>query len=118
MDKDIEDLVKKCRVCQESRASHPSAPLHPCQWPAKPWARIHLDFAGQFLGHTYLVIVDASSKWLHAHIMSSMFSAKTIVTLRSVFAANRLLQMIVTDSGPSFTSNEFRELTQKMESSM
>ena len=26
MDKDIEDLVKKCRVCQESRASPPSAP--------------------------------------------------------------------------------------------
>ena len=26
MNKDIEDLVKKCRVCQESRASPPSAP--------------------------------------------------------------------------------------------
>ena len=113
MDRDIEDLVKKCRVCQESRASPPSAPLHPWQWPAQPWARVHLDFAGPYLGHTYLVIVDASSKWLDAHIMSSMSSEKTIETLRSVFATHGLPQMIVTDNGPSFTSNEFREFTQK-----
>ena len=113
MDRDIEDLVKKWRVCQESRASPPSAPLHPWQWPAQPWTRVHLDFAGPYLGHTYLVIVDASSKWLDAHIMSSMSSEKTIETLRSVFATHGLLQMIVTDNGPSFTSNEFREFTQK-----
>ena len=62
MDKDIEVLLKKCRVCQESRASPPSAPLHPWQWPAQPWARVHLDFAGPYLGHTYLVIMDASPK--------------------------------------------------------
>ena len=113
MDKDIEDLVKKCRVCQESRASPRSAQLHPWQWPAQTWARIHLDFAGPFLGHTYLVNVDASSKWLDAHIMSSMSSQKTIETLRSVFATHGLPQMLVTDNGPAFTSNEFREFTQK-----
>ena len=58
-------------------------------------------------------MMDASSKWLDAHIMSSMSSEKTIETLRSVFATHGLLQMIVTDNGPSFTSNEFREFTQK-----
>ena len=100
-------------MCQESRASPPSAPLHPWQWPAQLWVRVHLDFTGPCLGHTYLVIVDASSKWLDAHIMSSMSSEKTIETLRTVFANHGLPQMIVTDNGPSFTSNEFRDFTQK-----
>ena len=59
MDQDIEELVKKCQVCQESRTSPPSAPLHPWQWPTQPWSRLHLDFAGPYMGHTYLVIVDA-----------------------------------------------------------
>ena len=113
MDKDIEHLVKKCQVCQESRASPPSAPLYPWQWPAQPWARVHLNFAGPYLGHTYLVIVDTSSKWLDTHIMLSMSSEKTIEILRMVFANHRLLQMIVTDNGSSFTSNEFRDITQK-----
>ena len=111
--KDIEGLVKKCRVCQESRATPPSAPLHPWQWPAQPWAHIHLDFARPYLVHTYLVIADALSKCLDAHVMSSISSDKTIETLRSVFGTHELPQMIVTNNGSSFTSNEFREFTQK-----
>ena len=113
MDQDIEELVKKCQVCQESRASPPSAPLHPWQWPTQPWSRLHLDFAGPYMGHTYLVIVDACSKWLDAHIMSTISSEKTIETLRSVFATHGIPQMIVTDNGSSFTSEEFKTFTRK-----
>ena len=86
MDQEIESLVQKCSVCQESRSSPPTAPLHPWQWPGLPWSRLHLDFAGPYMGHMFLVIVDAHSKWLDAHIMSSITSAKTIETLRSEFA--------------------------------
>ena len=42
-----------------------------------------------------------------------MSSEKTIETLRSVFATHGLPQMLVTDNGPAFTSNEFRKFTQK-----
>ena len=113
MDQDIEDLVKGCQTCQENRASPTTAPLHPWQWPSESWSRIHIDFAGPYLGHTYLVIVDAHSKWIDAHIMSSITSEKTIETLRSVFATHGLPQMIVSDNGASFTSDEFRTFTRK-----
>ena len=108
MDQEIEALVQKCSICQESRSSPPSAPLHPWQWPGLPWSRLHLDFAGPYMGHMFLVIVDVHSKWLDAHIMSSITSAKTIVTLRSVFATHGLPRVIVTDNGSSFTSEEFK----------
>lgn len=87
MDQGIKDVVRKCWVHQESRASASplSAPLHPWQWPIEPWSRIHLDFAGPYMGHTYLIIVDACSKWVDAHIMSSISSEITIHVLRSVF---------------------------------
>ena len=65
------------------------------------------------MGHTYLIIVDACSKWLDAHIMSTTSSEKTIDTLRSVFATHGIPQMIVTDNGSSFTSQEFKTFTQK-----
>ena len=107
MDAEIEKFVKSCITCQESRSCPPSAPLHPWQWPSQPWSRLHLDFAGPFLGHMYLVIADAHSKWLDAHIMSSITSKKTITVLRSVFAIHGLPQKVVTDNGPSFTSDEF-----------
>ena len=72
MDSDIENLVKQCQVCQESRPSPPAAPLHPWEWPSKPWSRIHLDFAGPFLGQNYLVLVDAYSKWMDVVLMKSI----------------------------------------------
>ena len=113
MDKDIEELVKGCTVCQETRSSPPVAPLHPWQWPSEPWSRIHLDFAGPFIGHMFLVIVDVHSKWLDAHIMSSITSAKTIEVLRSVFATHGIPRTIVTDNGSSFTIEEFRRFVTK-----
>ncbi len=109
MDAAIEDRVKSCPVCQESRPSPAPAPLHPWEWPSQPWSRIHLDFAGPFLGHYFLVIVDAHSKWLDVHIMASITSSKTIEKLRIIFANHGLPRKVVTDNGPSFTSEEFRE---------
>ena len=108
MDGDIEDLVKSCAVCQQSRPAPAVAPLHSWEWPSEPWSCLHLDFAGPFLGHMFLVLVDAHSKWLDAHIMQSISSAKTIEKLRSVFATHGLPRKIVTDNRPSFTSTEFR----------
>ena len=113
MDQEIEALVQKCSICQESQSSPPSAPLHPWQWPGQPWSRLHLDLAGPYMGHMFLVIVDAHSKWLDAHIMSSITSAKTIETLRSVFATHGLPRVIVTDNGSSITSDEFTTFVRK-----
>ena len=105
----LSHLVKTCTACQETRAAPPGAPLHPWEWPAKPWSRLHLDFAGPYLDHMFLVIVDAHSKWLDVHIMQSITSSKTIEKLRTVFATHGIPQKVVTDNGPSFTSSEFRD---------
>lgn len=50
MDTDIENKVKACTICQENRKAPPCAPLHPLQWPEKPWRRLHIDYAGPFYG--------------------------------------------------------------------
>lgn len=64
MDAQIEDMVKTCSICQESRPSPAAAPLHPWELPSQPWSHLHLDFAGPFCDHMFLVLVDAHSKWI------------------------------------------------------
>ena len=60
IDRDIEDIVK---ACLSARSESPIAvPLHPWIWLAKPWVREYLDFAGPFMGKTFLIAVDAFSK--------------------------------------------------------
>ena len=85
------------------------APLHPWLWPSKPWARIHLDFAGPFLGRMFLIVVDAHSKWPEVVEMSSTTTTNTIVVLRRLFSAYGLPEQMVSDNGPQFTSAEFAD---------
>ena len=33
--------------------------LHTWSWPARPWQRVHIDFAGPFLGSMVMLVVDA-----------------------------------------------------------
>ncbi len=87
--------------------------LHPWEWPSKPWSRLHLDFAGPFLGHYYLVLVDAYSKWIVVELMPSITSAKTIEKLCMIFTTHGLPQKLVTDNGATFTSSEFLQFTEK-----
>ncbi|CAB4008107.1 Retrovirus-related Pol poly from transposon, partial [Paramuricea clavata] len=68
IDKDIEHLAKSCPGCQLQQNEAGKVPLHPWEWPTTPWQRIHLDFAGPFLGRMFLIIVDAHSKPLRTRL--------------------------------------------------
>ena len=72
INKDIKRLVSDCATCQEHRNVTPSMELHPWEWPDKPWSRLHADFAGPLLGHMFLILVDAHSKWMDIYTMSSI----------------------------------------------
>ncbi|KRX37218.1 Uncharacterized protein T05_15600, partial [Trichinella murrelli] len=64
LDSEIENLVRTCELCQQSRASPPHAPVHKWESPRIPWSRIHVDLAGPIYGKNFLIVVDAFSKWL------------------------------------------------------
>ena len=106
--KDIERLVSDCAACQEYRNVPTSMELHPWEWPDKPWSRLHADFAGLFLGHMFLILVDAHSKWMDIYIMFSITSEAAISNLKASFFTHGLPDVLVTDNGPSFKSESYR----------
>ena len=107
IDKEVETFVQNCQDCQSSRPAPPVAPLHPWKWPGSPWSRHHMDFAGPFMGHQFLVLVDAHSKWMEVFPLSSTSSSIVIGKLRALFAQFGIPQVVVTDNGSSFVSAEF-----------
>ncbi|XP_035806354.2 uncharacterized protein K02A2.6-like [Amphiprion ocellaris] len=113
LDTALEEKVKACSQCQENQKMPAAAPLHPWEWPSRPWSRLHLDFAGPFMDHMFLVLVDSHSKWLEAHIMSNITASLTADTLRSIFATHGLPDTVVTDNGPTFTSDVFKVFMEK-----
>lgn len=113
LDRAIEDKVRYCHICQENRASPARAPLHPWEWPSRPWARIHIDHAGPFMGKVYLLIIDAHSKWMEVFIVPSTSAANSIAKLRQIFATHGIPEQIVSDNGTGFASEEFKTFTQQ-----
>ena len=112
LDKYIEDCARHCVSCQAVKNAPPVAPLHPWLWPAHSWQRIHVDFAGSFMGKTYLLVVDAHSKWPEIIEMSSTTTNKTITELCKMFAAYGLPAQLVSDNGPQFTAEQFENFMQ------
>ena len=110
IDADIEQTV---RTCQMSTPSPSKVPLHPWEYPNCPWSRIHIDHAGPYLGHTYLIIVDAFSKWIESFIVPFTSSEATIRALRTVFATHGIPEHLVSDNGTGFTSQEFTTFLQE-----
>ena len=106
---DIEKSVRLCNDCQQVQSLPPLAPLHPWRWPTRPWARIHLDFAGPFQSKNILIVVDAHSKWIEAVSTPSMSSSCVIEELRSLFARFGLPETVVTDNGTCFVSSDFEQ---------
>ena len=109
MDKEIENTVRSCHSCQQQAVSPPKGNLHPWEWPGKPWHRLHIDYAGPVEGKMLLIIVDAHSKFIECHIVSSANSANTIIKLLQTFATHGLPAQLVSDNGSPFTSEEFAQ---------
>lgn len=109
LDGDLERRVRQCDVCQRVQKMPQKTPVQPWEWPERPWTRLHIDHAGPVQGKMLFIIVDAHSKWIEAHIVSSTSAEATIEKLRLTFATHGLPETIVSDNGPSFTSCEFQE---------
>ena len=81
MDSGLEEKVTSCVTCQ----NHPN----PWEWPGRPWSRVHVDYAGPFMGK---IFIDARSKWMDIYCVNSATSSTsaTLEKLRTTFAYQRL----------------------------
>ncbi|KAJ8889929.1 hypothetical protein PR048_009434 [Dryococelus australis] len=63
IDSDITNKVKLCQTCQTLANAPPRSIVCPWLWAERAWKRVHLDYAGPFLGHYLPIVIDAYSKW-------------------------------------------------------
>lgn len=113
MNRDIEDFVKTCRICQQTTALCKKPP-HSSWIPTnKPFSRIHADFF-YFEKKVYLLVVDSYSKWIEVELMRfGTDHRKVIKIFLSIFARYGLPDVLVTDGGPPFNSEYFINFFEK-----
>lgn len=106
LSKDVTALIKSCSTC----GFKPKPTSELIQWPfsLQPMQRVHVDYCGPFLNSYYgLVVIDSYSKYPEVFYTKSMDTAFTIKALRKFFAAEGVPQLLVSDNGPQFRSQEF-----------
>lgn len=115
MDRQVEDLVRSCFVCQKAdkSAKPTAAPFQPVEWPLRPWEKVAIDIIGpidQAPQHARfaVVLVDYHSKWPEVGFMSSVTSEAVMRFLIAVFSREGFPDAIVSDNGSQFVSHEFR----------
>ena len=108
IDHDIEQRVNSCDPCRRSRPKPAEAPLQPWSFPERPWSRIHIDYAGPFMGKMILVAIDAHSTWIEAHVTSGSTSTITINKLRMMFSTHGIPDTIISDNASAFVGQEFQ----------
>jgi hypothetical protein len=112
LDADIEDWVRSCNSCITTQGSPKAVPLLLWPWATEPWQRIHIDFA-EISGQQFLLVVDSHSKWMEVVPMESTTAHVTLTVLRNMFARYGLPNEVVSDNGPQFIANEFKEFLKK-----
>ena len=108
IDEDIEATCRQCVPCGEHQNKPAKPALHPWMLPEKPWSRLHMDHAINFMGSQWLVLTDAYSKYPCIHQTTSVSAKSTIDLLEQDFAHFGYPHTLVTDNATAFMSEEFQ----------
>ncbi|GFV24104.1 uncharacterized protein K02A2.6 [Trichonephila clavipes] len=89
IDNDIEEAAKTVSIVLDIRLILQNLKFITGNILSMPWERIHVDFAGITLEHTFFLIVDAHSKWLEVYPMKVTTTKKP----------SNVFEIVLQDSG-------------------
>ncbi|XP_058817506.1 uncharacterized protein K02A2.6-like [Topomyia yanbarensis] len=112
MDRDVADKVQECAGCAAVSSQFPPEPMIRKQMPERAWQEIAIDFFTAKECATFLVIVDYFSRFLKVVEMKSTNAIKTIEALDEVFDEQLYPEIIRSDNGPPFSSEDFTKYCQ------
>ena len=98
----ILDPCRQCSTCAEHQSEPSKAAVHPWILPEKPWSRLHIDHAINFLGFNWLVVTDAYTEYPCIHATQSVPAKSTIKLLQENFAHFGFPYTFVTDCAATF----------------
>ena len=98
---------QNCKTCIRHSKSQRSEPLQSYPTPSLPWHTVATDLF-KLKTSKYLLVVDYYSRFPVLHKLPSTTSKVLIQELKAIFTKMGVLNTIVSDGGPQYTSAEFK----------
>ena len=112
IDRIVERRIKQCIPCQATSMSNLCDPVNMSELPSGPWINVSVDFADLPSGEHLLVITDDYSRFPVVEIVTSTSAKAVIPKLDRVFALFGVPEVVRSDNGPPFNSEEFAKFSQ------
>ncbi|UYV84672.1 hypothetical protein LAZ67_X003058 [Cordylochernes scorpioides] len=112
MCQEVEEFVKKCRICQKYSRNNTKEPLIPHETGNYPFQKIGVDLF-EIEGRKYLGIVDYYIKYPEVFELRSTKAEMVIEKLKEVFARCGVPEIMMADNGPPFQSTEMMEFAKE-----
>ena len=107
MASDVKDYVSKCDVCLAHLTSQTKKPLFQHEVIPRPWAKLAA-YLCELHERTLLVVTDYFSNYIEVARLSATSTQTVVRELKTMFARFGISEILVTDNGPQFSSNEFQ----------
>ena len=104
-------MIKNCRECCKQQCQ-PAEPLITSELPELPFQKIGTDLF-EWEKRTYLLVVDYYSRYIEIALLKRTTSSEVITHLKSIFARHGIPELIVSDNGPQYSSEEFSKFVQE-----
>ena len=108
INKDILKQYQSCKICIKHSKSQRHEPCQSHPTPELPWHTVATDLF-ELKNSKYLLLVDYYSRFL---VLCELYSTKSKVLvqeIKAVFTEFRVPNVIVSNSGPQYTSAEFKD---------
>ena len=105
-------MVTSCHICQEHRAAQVKESMISHPIPEYPWQVVGTDLF-EWNKTQYLLIVDYHSRYTEIAQLSNTRASTVITHCKSVFARHGIPERVISDNGPQYSSNEFRQFAKQ-----
>lgn len=100
--------MSRCSVCKTYQPKQSKEPLPSSESPARPWAKVRIDFF-TLEGGNCLIAVDYFSTFVEVDNLTSTTSTVVIKNMKEQFSRHGIPEIVFTDNGPQLSCGEFEK---------
>ena len=106
MSSELKEYIAKCDVCMTHRSAPGREPIMQHKFAARPWAKIGADLCDH-AGRILLIVSDYYSNYIEVEHLNKATTNTVTKALKEMFARYGVPDVLVSDNGPQFSSEEF-----------